>query len=228
MSKKIDKIFTDVAKGYDRVNTVSSLGIIKLWRKDAASQAMIGKQSYKLLDIATGTGELPLEILRLAGKRGKEISITAMDFNKNMLSVAKGKAKRLGLNIAIERGDAMKLRYPDNSFDVVTSTFALRNVDSLEKFASEARRVLKPGGKFVFMDMGRPDTPLNRAVIRAYWGAISWIGALEDKNAFDWLVYSTSRFDKANFVRVLKEAGFKNIRLGNEITGAAFIVTGNK
>lgn len=228
MSKKIDKIFTDVAKGYDRVNTVSSLGIIRLWRKDAAAQAMIGKEKYRLLDIATGTGELPLEITALAQKKDKEISITAMDHNLGMLSVARKKLREKGFKIKIERGDAMKLRYRTSQFDVVTSTFALRNVDSLEKFASEARRILKPGGKFVFMDMGRPDTALNRAVIRAYWGAVSWIGALEDKNAFDWLVYSTSRFDKYNFARILHKAGFKNIRISNEITGAAFMITGNK
>ena len=228
MSKRIDRIFTDVSKNYDRVNTVSSLGIIVMWRKDAAAQAMISKDKYSLLDIATGTGELPIEIAKQAEKQGKRIEITGMDYNKGMLSVAKEKMERKGLPIKIERGDAMKLKYQNNQFDVVTSSFALRNVDDLKKFAKESYRVLKKGGKFIFMDMGKPDSAFDRSIIRAYWAAVSWIGTLEDKKAFDWLVYSTSRFDKFNFSKILKEAGFRNIRIKNEFSGAAFMITGNK
>ncbi len=228
MSKRIDRIFTDVSERYDRVNTLCSLGLIRLWRRDAAAEAIVGKGRYDLLDIATGTGELPVEITRLAGREGKHIRITAMDFNRGMLSVASRKMKRNGIRVKVERGDAMRLRYRDCRFEVVTSTFALRNVDSLERFASEAMRVLKPGGKFVFMDMGRPDTALDRALLRAYWSAVSIIGNSEDPNAFKWLVESTARLDKYGFAKILKEAGFRNIRVKNELSGAAFMITGNK
>ena len=139
MSKKIQKIFTDVAKRYDRVNKTSSLGLIVNWRRRGAAESLISKNEYTILDIATGTGELALEIMRTAEKNGKKVKMTAMDLNENMLEVARGKFGK-GNQIRIERGDAMNLRYPDNTFDVVTSAFALRNVDSLERFSSEARR----------------------------------------------------------------------------------------
>ncbi len=227
MSKKIQKIFTDVAKRYDRVNKTSSLGLIVNWRKRGAAESLISKNEYTILDIATGTGELALEIMRTAEKNGKKVKMTAMDLNENMLEVARGKFGN-GNQIRIERGDAMNLRYPDNTFDVVTSAFALRNVDSLERFSSEARRVLKKSGKFIFMEMARPDTAAERALLRAYWIAVSGIGILSDRKAYDWLVESIDTFDKRAFVVTLKNAGFRNIRSRNLLSGAAFMVTGNK
>ncbi|MEM3839119.1 MAG: ubiquinone/menaquinone biosynthesis methyltransferase [Candidatus Micrarchaeaceae archaeon] len=228
MSQYINSIFTEVASKYDSVNTLSSLGIIVLWRKSAAREAVISKRSYRLLDIATGTGELAIEIDRLARKLGRSVEITAMDFNRGMLSVAARKVRERGLGIKVEQGDAMDLKYKDGQFDVVTSSFALRNVDSLERFAKESYRVLRKGGKFVFMDMGRPDSAISRAVIRAYWLAVSPIGRYADPEAFKWLVESTSKFDKYKFASILRKAGFRNIKIKNEITGAAFMITGNK
>ncbi len=228
MSERVSSIFAEVSESYDMVNSISSLGVIILWRMSAANEAMIEKDKYALLDIATGTGDLSFEIAKKANRLQKDISITGMDFSPNMLKVAKKKEESRKAGIKFEHGDAMKLKYKDNSFDVVTSSFALRNVDDLNKFAGEAKRVLKKGGKFVFMDMARPSSSIERLFLNSYWAAVSWIGFIESKNAFDWLVESVNRFDKEAFVKILKKTGFKNIKMRNLFPGSSFIVTGNK
>lgn len=228
MSQRVTKIFSEVHGHYDAVNTVCSLGTIVKWRKDGAKEAMIDKDSYKLLDIATGTGEFAIELNKEALRRGKKIDITGMDFSENMLSVAKRKAKERDLPIKFEQGDAMHLKYHNQSFDVVTSSFALRNVDDLNKFASEAKRVLKPGGRFIFMDMAKPDKAWQRAFLKFFWGVSGIIGFAEYREAFEWLMVSVDRFDKENFVKILKKNGFKNIKRRELVSGAAFMVTGHK
>ncbi len=228
MSQRVTKIFSEVHGHYDAVNTICSLGTIVKWRKDGAKEAMIGKKDYKLLDIATGTGEFAIELYKEARKRGKKMDITGMDFSHNMLSVAKRKANERSIPIKFEQGDALNLKYKGNSFDVVTSSFALRNVDSLDKFCSEAKRVLKPGGKFVFMDMAKPDKTWQRAFLRFFWGVSGIIGFAEYREAFEWLTYSVDKFDKDNFVKILKKNGFKSIKRRELISGAAFMVTGHK
>jgi demethylmenaquinone methyltransferase / 2-methoxy-6-polyprenyl-1,4-benzoquinol methylase len=228
MSEMVYRIFSKVHKNYDRVNTICSLGTIVLWRKDGAREAMINKQNYKLLDIATGTGELALEIARMAKSNNKKVNITGIDFSPNMLSVAKEKEKNYKMGITFKLGDAMKLDHPSNNFDVVTSAFALRNVDDLNKFAREAKRVLKNGGKFVFMDMARPDSSFDKLFIDSFWTVMLGIGVMEDKEAYIWLRDSVNRFDKHKFLGILKKQGFKNIKIKNLLSGAAFMVTGNK
>ena len=228
MSQRVYKIFSEVHSHYDAVNTVCSLGTIVKWRKDGAKEAMIGQERYKLLDIATGTGEFAIELHKEAERRGKDIDITGMDFSENMLSVAKHKAKEKNLEIKFEHGDALHLKYPDNSFNVVTSSFALRNVDDLDKFCSEAKRVLMKGGKFVFMDMAKPDKAWQRAFLRFFWGVSGIIGFAEYREAFEWLMVSVDRFDKEGFVKKLRKAGFRGIKKRNLLSGSAFMVTGYK
>ena len=229
MSERVYNIFSQVYRNYDAVNTICSLGTIVQWRKVGAQAALVDKEHYKLLDIATGTGEFAIALYREARRNGKHVDITAMDFAENMLMVAVQKAQHKHIKINFEHGDAMHLRYANNSFDVVTSSFALRNVDDLAKFSKEAYRVLKKGGKFVFMDMARPDNAASRAFLKAFWVATSGVGNLsENKDAFKWLMESIERFDKRKFVRILRKAKFKGIRMRNLRSGAAFMVTGHK
>ncbi len=225
---KVYKIFAEVYKNYDTVNTVCSLGTIVQWRRTGAKAAMADKGRLKILDIATGTGEYAIELYKEALKKNKKAEITGMDFSENMLSVAMQKAKERGLAIKFEHGDAMRLKYPGSSFDVVTSSFALRNVDDLDKFCSESKRVLKKGGKFVFMDMARPDNALQRAFLKSFWTVVGGIGFAENKKAYYWLMESVDRFDKEGFVKRLRKAGFKDIKKKNLFTGSAFMVTGRK
>ena len=228
MSQRVYKIFSEVHSHYDAVNTICSLGTIVRWREEGAREATINKNNYKLLDIATGTGEFAITLDKTAKKQGKKVDITGVDFSENMLSVAKRKAKERNLDIKFEHGDALHLKYPDKSFDVVTSSFALRNVDDLNKFCSEAKRVLKPGGRFVFMDMAKPDKAWQRAFLKFFWGASGIIGFAEYKEAFEWLMVSVDRFDKENFVKIVKKNGFKNVKKKNLVSGAAFMVTGHR
>lgn len=228
MSERIHKIFTEVSKDYDMVNTVSSFGTIVLWRRTAAKEAILEKQRYDLLNIATGTGELAFEISKAAKRNGKDIDITGIDFTYNMLKVAKEKAKNRKIGIKFQLGNAMDLKFKNSQFDIVTSAFALRNVDSLDDFAEEAYRVLKKGGRGVFMDMARPDNELNRLFIKAYWALVAGIGHMENSDAYKWLQESVDRFNKRKFVETLKKAGFKNVKIRDVFSGAAFLVTADK
>ena len=228
MSEKVHRIFTNVAHNYDFVNSVFSLGTIILWRRIGAAESMVDKDRYGVLDIATGTGDLAFEILNESRKKGKDIKVTGTDFSEEMLDVARRKNRERNAGIRFELGNAMNLKYRNASFDVVTSSFALRNVDNLERFASEAKRVLKPGGKFVFMDMARPDSWPARLFLKSFWTIIGAIGLLEDKEAYLWLVGSVNRFDKHRFFMILKDTGFRNVRMRSLPSGSAFMVTGNK
>ena len=228
MSEHVSKIFAEVSDSYDMVNSVSSLGVIILWRLAAAKEAMIEKKKYALLDIATGTGDLAFEISKKANAMHKNISITGMDFSPNMLKVAKNKEKKRDAGIKFELGDAMKLKYKDNSFDVVTSSFALRNVDDLNKFASEAKRVLKKNGKLVVLDISKPEKGNGKILFYVYIAYMSVLGAFTGKKLYKWLPGSTSTFSREEFIGILEKNRFRNIRIHEFFFGISYIISCNK
>jgi demethylmenaquinone methyltransferase / 2-methoxy-6-polyprenyl-1,4-benzoquinol methylase len=228
MSEEINQLFSDIHEQYDTMNHVLSLGIDKIWRKDIASEAIMDMKKYKILDIAAGTGDLSLAIYRACDKAGKDAKILGVDFNKDMLSVAKRKVKKLGLDIKFEQGDALALRFPSNSFEVVTNSFAMRDFDDLSKFVSEIHRVLKKGGKIVLSDMSKPEKGLMKYLFKIYFNIMLLEGMLVDKNAYSFLVKSIKSFDKNNLLKILKKQGFKEIKIRSLTSGSAFLITARK
>ncbi|MHB1830765.1 MAG: class I SAM-dependent methyltransferase, partial [Candidatus Micrarchaeaceae archaeon] len=197
------------------------------WRRDAARETVMPKRSYAVLDVATGTGDLAIAISRAASSKGKTANIIGADFNTYMLSHAKAKAARMGIkNIKFEEGDALRTGYPDSTFDVVTSGFALRNFDSLDRFAAEASRVTKRGGRIVMLDMAKPD--MAPQFMKAYFKVLEAVGSLVAKNAYRWLTYSIMRFDKEKAAETFRKHGFTGVRITNLRYGVAFMITGTK
>ncbi len=206
-------------------NHLFSLGIDIGWRKEAAKEAMIDKSEFKVLDLATGTGDLALAINKQAKRQDKKVYIVGTDFNKPMLNHAKQKSKGIS-NMRFAIGDALDIKYPDSSFDVITTAFSLRNFDNLGTFSKEMKRVLKKGGKFVLLDMARPEN--NQVFTIGYFKVISFVGSSVNPGAYRWLTSSIWAFDKQKMVSMLKKHGFKDIKLRNLRSGIAFIITGRK
>ena len=230
MSERIQKLFTNYHKKYDRANHIYSLGIDRKWRQDAATEAIINKHMYKILDIAAGTADLAIMIADEAIEEGKSVEITGIDFNKEMLSLGREKIRKKGINnISLEWGDALNIEAKDSSFDVATSAFALRNFDDINKFFKELHRVLKKNGKFVILEMGNPDKAAQRAIFQFYFGILMRpVGYIIGIDAYKWLLKSITNFDKKKAISMLKSSGFRNVKTRSLATGVGFLITGYK
>lgn len=229
MSERIHNIFSNISGNYDTMNRILSLGIDVGWRKVTVQKIIeLNKaRNPKILDIATGTGDLAFMLEQTYGK-DKATKVIGMDFNKDMLHFAKIRGSKSRSRVIFQEDDAMKMRYKSGCFDIVTSGFALRNFDDLQVFAKELRRVMKPGGVFVLLDMAKPDDPYQSAFFSFYSVFMRFVGMFENNEAYKWLVGSIKRFDKKRLMKILKAEGFKDIRIEPLRTGVAYIVYGRK
>lgn len=228
MSVANKKMFDSIALKYDRINTLFSFGIDKFWRRSAVILAMAPKSKYNLLDIATGTGDLAFGIWEMAKKQNKDIKIIGIDQSTEMLKIAIKKAKAKKIKINFELGDALSLKYPDNSFEVVTNSMALRNFDDKKKFFSEAYRVLKPGGELILVDTAKPCGILSKAFFGLYFKLLTFEGAFINRSAYSFMVNSIMKSDRMEIKLICKRAGFSNVKIKNLFTGLPFVLTARK
>ncbi len=222
-------MFSRIAKNYDLVNRVISGGQDVGWRRSAARECVGGKDALKVLDGATGTGDIAIILTEEAERQGKHIEVVGLDFNSDMLRIAKRKTARRGIkNIRYVLGDALHMRLKSGQFDAITTGFALRNFDDLQQFMNESFRVLKPGGKMVFLDVAKPEPILRKAFELYYNTVIPIVGGIYNRDAYHWLVSSLWRFDKDKAVGMARAAGFEHVHIRNLTFGAAFILIGTK
>jgi len=144
-------MFDRIARRYDLLNRVLSLGMDGRWRRKAAAALELGAGA-RVLDLACGTGDLALAILR----RHPDASVIGVDPSRAMLDIAEGKAARRGLDLALEVGIAEELPFADATFDGVSIAFGLRNVPDRERALREMARVTRPGGRVVVLELGEP------------------------------------------------------------------------
>ena len=203
MSEAVKKMFSRIANDYDRMNSILSFGIHHKWRKIATDKVNL-QDGMKILDCATGTGDLAIAYAnRLNGKS----EIIGMDFNEDMMSIAKQKAAKNECKIKFETGDVLALKYQDNYFDLASISFGIRNVDNPKKGLIEMARVVKPGGKVLVLEFGQPDDwfkiPYN-----FYNKFIPTIGKMivNDKSAYTYLPNTTQRFPAGDkFINIMEE-----------------------
>jgi demethylmenaquinone methyltransferase/2-methoxy-6-polyprenyl-1,4-benzoquinol methylase len=178
-------MFDRIARVYDRMNSVMTAGMHHRWRRRAAELARVGPGSTAL-DVATGTGDLAIELAR----RGAEV--TGSDFAPAMLEIARRKAPGL----RFEQGDALDLGYPDDSFDAVTVGFGARNFADLDRGLGEMTRVTRPGGRVVVLEITTPTKPPLSWFFRAWFDRIvPQLGRLAgDSDAYTYLPSSVRRF----------------------------------
>ena len=190
---------------------------------------MLDKSEIDVLDVATGTGDLAIEIGEVALRRRKHVKITGMDFNEDMLEIARNKAHERGLeHINFKIADALVPTSKDNSYDIISCGFALRNFDSLPQFIEECHRVLRPNGKIVFVEVARPDTFLNSFFRMYYFKVVPAMTAKYNKEAYNWLISSLWKFDKERLKKLVENFGFENIKVKNLTFGAAFLLIATK
>jgi len=229
MSNNINQMFSSISASYDRLNSIISLGFDQVWRKLVAKECLKDKNELKILDAATGTGELAINIVKLAEKQNKKVDVIGVDFNKDMLAIANEKITKNNIkDIKLIEGDVLYTDFPNEEFDVITSAFALRNLDNLKRFMDETYRILKPEGQIVFLDVAKPGAILNKLFKFYYFKIIPMIGAKYNKNAYLYLVNSLWAFEKDKIIDLLKDLNFKDIKIKNLTLGAAFILSAKK
>jgi demethylmenaquinone methyltransferase/2-methoxy-6-polyprenyl-1,4-benzoquinol methylase len=227
--EKIQSMFAKVAGNYDRANTVLSLGIHHLWRKKLI-QLSGAKDGQRVLDCATGTGDLAIEFKKAVGPMG---SVTGTDFCPEMLASAPAKAHSKNLDIHFETADAMDLPYIDQQFDVVSISFGIRNVANPLKALKEMARVTRPGGKVMVLEFGQATLPIFAPVFNFYSEKVlPLIGGMitGQKEAYSYLQKSSAAFPcRENFLKLMNETGtFSETTFHSLTGGVAYIYVGTK
>lgn len=205
-------MFDAIARRYDRMNHVISLGLDRYWRRRAIA-CLDPADGGCYLDIGTGTGDVAIEILR----RRPGASVVGVDPSLEMLALAKTKAQRAGLagSISFQAGDASALAYADASFSGVITAFCVRNIEDRRAALGEMRRVIRPGGRLVILELTVPDGRLLRTLHRVYNRTFVPLASrlLSRGNAYRYLVESIEGFPPPERVTaMMNDAGFEQVR----------------
>ena len=207
---KVKQLFARIAPRYDLINDLQSAGLHRLWKRKVIDLAR-PEPGKRALDLCCGTGDLALGLAR----RGAVV--TGLDFSVEMLEIARRRGTPLGAtgsgSVQFVRADALSIPFPDESFDIVTIGYGLRNLANLEHGLAEVRRLLRPGGRMVALDFGKPERALTR---RAYFGylrvCVPWFGRIfcGDSAAYTYILESLERFpDKDALAQCLISLGFE-------------------
>ena len=220
-------MFASIANRYDHGNQVLSMGLHHRWRK-AAVKLSGATPGSRVLDCATGTGDLAFEFQRAVGRGGQVIGI---DFCAEMLEVARAKAEQGGFPTRFEEADALRLPYADASFDVASIAFGIRNVDEPALGVKEMARVVRPGGSVVVLEFGQPGGPLFGPLYRFYSAnMIPLIGGwLTGKRyAYEYLNRTSSEFPCGRaFVALMENTErFSKVEAGSLTGGIAYVYVG--
>lgn len=223
----IRSMFSKVAANYDKGNNVLSMGIHHLWRKKLVAYSG-AKAGDKVLDCATGTGDLAIEFKKTVGTSG---TVIGTDFCAEMLIPAPSKAKARGLDIQFEQADVTQLQYPENSFDICSISFGIRNVGDPVKALKEMGRVTKPGGTVMVLEFGQVNIPVFGTLYNFYSQSIlPKIGGLVtgQKEAYEYLQKSSAAFPcREEFLDLMKESSaFSRCEYTSLTGGIAYIYKG--
>ncbi len=222
-------LFSDVANKYDIMNDVMSVGIHRIW-KEAMMDWLAPRAGQKLLDVAGGTGDVSFKFLRRAGSG----HATVCDLTEGMLVEGRKRAEAAQLADSLDWvvGDAMHLPFEDNTFDVYTISFGIRNVTRPQEALNEAYRVLRPGGRLMVLEFSQLPNPMMQKAYDLYsFNVIPRMGQViaNDRDSYQYLVESIRNFpDQETFLDMVKQAGFGNAKYRNLTMGIAALHSGWK
>ncbi|PTX57588.1 demethylmenaquinone methyltransferase/2-methoxy-6-polyprenyl-1,4-benzoquinol methylase [Litoreibacter ponti] len=222
-------VFTNVASKYDVMNDVMSGGVHRLW-KDAMMDWLAPRPGQRLLDVAGGTGDISFRFLKRAG----DAEAVVLDMTEQMLVEGRKRAEAEALSDRLDWivGDAMALPFDDNSFDVYTISFGIRNVTRIPDALSEAYRVLRPGGRLMVLEFSQLPNPMMQKAYDLYsFNVIPRMGQAiaGDRDSYQYLVESIRNFpDQESFAAMIRAAGFENVSFRNMTFGVAALHAGWK
>src|ERR1700690_2711960 len=222
---RVRAVFTSVAGRYDLMNDLMSFGAHRLWKRFALSLTGL-RPGQSALDVAGGTGDLTLGLLRQVGREGR---VVLSDINPSMLEVGRDRLLDSGFagNVECIVADAERLPFADNSFDCVTIGFGLRNVTDKAAALASMYRVLKPGGQLLVLEFSKPVAPGLKPVYDAYsFNLLPLMGRLvaKDEASYRYLAESIRMHpDQDTLLDMLKAAGFAEARYHN-LTGGTVAV----
>lgn len=227
---KVRKVFDSVADNYDIMNDIMSFGIHRLW-KDKMVSSMNLKENSEVLDLAGGTGDIAIRII----KAEPSSKVTICDINQNMLN--KGRDKTINsnqLNFNWVCANAENLPFENSKFDYCTIAFGIRNILDRKKALSEMHRILKPNGKFICLEFS-PVHYQHQAFIKLYdlysFKVIPKIGSIvaKDQSAYEYLVESIRKFPtQTDFKKEIEDVGFTNVEFCNMSYGIVALHSGTK
>jgi demethylmenaquinone methyltransferase/2-methoxy-6-polyprenyl-1,4-benzoquinol methylase len=224
----VQTMFGRIAEHYDLMNRIMTLGRDRGWRRytvsqldlrlaqqaqSALPQSRIKNPKRKIvLDVATGTGDLAFEALR----QQPDVQVVGLDFAPEMLSLAQHKAKDCGPALELAAGDALRLPFPDGTFDAVVTGFAMRNVISIPAAFAEMARVTRPGGRVACLEIAKPRLPVFRRLFHFYfYRVVPRIGGLisGQRAAYTYLPHSLTAFLTPDEIAdVMRETGWQQVR----------------
>ena len=226
---RVKGVFSSVASKYDIMNDVMSLGIHRIW-KEAMMDWLAPRPGQRLLDVAGGTGDIAFKFLKRAGHG----HATVLDLTESMLIEGRKRAEAEALQDSLDWvvGDAMALPFDDNTFDVYTISFGIRNVTRPQDALNEAFRVLRPGGRLMVLEFSQlPSPALQKAYDLYSFNVIPRMGQAiaNDRDSYQYLVESIRKFpDQETFLGMVRQAGFGQAKYRNLTMGIAALHSGWK
>lgn len=224
----IGALFDRIASHYDELNHLLSMNMDKQWRHEAVRSLPDNSQSC--LDIAAGTGDLSIAIVRA----GKAKHVVGVDLSDKMMEIGAKKVNRLNLSskISFQHADCASLPFEDNTFNVVTCSYGVRNFAELDKSLSEMFRVLTPGGELRILEFAYPTAPVMKRIYNLYFTKLlPQVGQLvsHDSSAYDYLPRSVKGFMWGDeFLEHLRKAGFSNTSYKSQTFGISMLYKATK
>ena len=224
---KVNDLFARIARRYDFLNDLQSFGLHRRWKRQVVDLAQI-KPGSRALDLCCGTGDITFAL----AQRGADT--TGLDFSPQMLEVAaqRQQAGAKAPNLRFIQGDAQQLPYPENSFDIITVGYGLRNLTSWEQGVDEMHRVAKPGARLIVLDFGKPPNAQWRAIYFTHLQlSVPLIGLLFSGNAqaYAYILESLKHYPAQLAVAdKMRALNLKNVRVINLLGGAMAINYGEK
>jgi demethylmenaquinone methyltransferase/2-methoxy-6-polyprenyl-1,4-benzoquinol methylase len=215
---RVGALFAAIARRYDVINDIQSFGLHRVWKRRLLNLAQ-ARPGDRALDLCCGTGDIALAL----AKHGAEV--VGLDFSEPMLQVASEKLKKQSLKSKVEfiRGDAQQIPFPENTFDVVTIGYGLRNLADLDAGLRDMLRVTKPGGRLLALEFGKPDNSAWRAI---YFGYLKFFLPIFGKifcgnsAAYAYILESLKHYPAQKAVAAkMAELGWQNVQVINLIGG---------